>query len=70
MTLIDHTLFGTIDKVQIAIERFKEFEPEEGYYLAFSGGKGRLVVTGIRHQESSRRSKRRMFETCMQRFRF
>lgn len=28
-----------IDKVKIAIARIKEFEPPEGYYLAFSGGK-------------------------------
>jgi len=37
--LIDDTLFGRIDKVKIAIERLKTFEPPEGYYLAFSGGK-------------------------------
>lgn len=39
MALIEDTLFGRIDKVQIAIERLKTFEPPEGYYLAFSGGK-------------------------------
>jgi len=39
MSLIDQTLFGNIDKVQVAIERLREFEPEKGYYLAFSGGK-------------------------------
>lgn len=27
------------DKVEIAIDRLKMFEPEEGYYVAFSGGK-------------------------------
>ena len=27
------------DKVQMAIERLKMFEPPEGYYLAFSGRK-------------------------------
>jgi phosphoadenosine phosphosulfate reductase len=37
--LIENTLLGTIDKVQIAIDRLKQFEPPEGYYLAFSGGK-------------------------------
>lgn len=31
-------LFGH-DKVEEAIERIKTFEPPEGYYLAFSGGK-------------------------------
>lgn len=28
-----------IDKVETAIARIKSFQPEEGYYLAFSGGK-------------------------------
>lgn len=27
------------DKVQLAVDRLKAFEPEEGYYIAFSGGK-------------------------------
>lgn len=39
MPLVEETLFGRVDKVQIAIERLKTFEPPEGYYLAFSGGK-------------------------------
>jgi phosphoadenosine phosphosulfate reductase len=33
-----------IDKVAIAIERFKIFEPTDGYYLAFSGGKDSQVI--------------------------
>lgn len=37
--LKEMTLFGEVDKVQIAIDRLKAFEPKEGYYLAFSGGK-------------------------------
>lgn len=32
------------DKVEVAIERLKQFEPEEGYYLAFSGGKDSVVI--------------------------
>lgn len=44
MPLKDLTLFGELDKVQIAIERLKEFEPPEGYYLAFSGGKDSQVI--------------------------
>ena len=32
------------DKVQTAIERLQMFEPEEGYYLAFSGGKDSEVI--------------------------
>jgi len=37
-----NNLFG--NKVDTAIERLKEFEPEEGYYLAFSGGKDSIVI--------------------------
>lgn len=37
--LIENTLFGVKDKVSCAIDRFRTFEPPEGYYLAFSGGK-------------------------------
>lgn len=31
-------------KVEIALDRIKTFEPKEGYYVAFSGGKDSLVV--------------------------
>lgn len=31
------------EKVKASIERLKAFEPEEGYYLAFSGGKDSIV---------------------------
>lgn len=37
--LKENTLFGTRDKVAEAIQRLRSFEPEEGYYVAFSGGK-------------------------------
>lgn len=30
-------------KVEKSIERLKAFEPKEGYYLAFSGGKDSVV---------------------------
>jgi len=42
--LKEKTLFGIVDKVQIAIQRLREFEPEEGYYLAFSGGKDSITI--------------------------
>lgn len=42
--LIENTLFGVKDKIKIAIKRFKEFEPTEGYYLAFSGGKDSICI--------------------------
>lgn len=44
MTLVENTLFGIRDKVQLAIDRLKEFEPPDGYYLAFSGGKDSIVI--------------------------
>ena len=34
--LVEETLFGRRDKVQVAIDRLRTFEPTEGYYLAFS----------------------------------
>lgn len=36
-----------LDKVQTAIERIKTFEPKEGYYVAFSGGKDSSVVKAL-----------------------
>lgn len=35
------------DRVQQAIERLQTFEPEEGYYLAFSGGKDSVTVKAL-----------------------
>ena len=35
------------DKVHVAIDRIKTFEPPEGYYLAFSGGKDSVVVKAL-----------------------
>ena len=32
-----------MDKVELAIERLKAYEPDEGYFLAFSGGKDSVV---------------------------
>lgn len=42
--LITNTLFGIENKIDIAIERLKMYEPPEGYYLAFSGGKDSIVI--------------------------
>jgi phosphoadenosine phosphosulfate reductase len=33
--------------VQVAIDRIREFEPVEGYYLAFSGGKDSVVIKAL-----------------------
>jgi len=45
--LTEYTLFGVRDKVQIAIDRIRQFEPPEGYYVAFSGGKDSCVVLDL-----------------------
>lgn len=42
--LIEKTLLGEINKVDIAIERAKYYEPKEGYLLAFSGGKDSVAA--------------------------
>lgn len=48
MALIEHDLFrGRIDKVAMAIERMKAFEPPEGYYLAYSGGKDSDTILAL-----------------------
>lgn len=39
MSLIERTLLGERNKVDVAIRRLQSFEPPEGYYLCFSGGK-------------------------------
>lgn len=44
MALIEYTLEGKENKVEIAINRLKAFEPPEGYFLAFSGGKDSVVI--------------------------
>lgn len=48
--LVEHTLFGIEDKVEIAIKRLKTFEPKNGYYLAFSGGKDSIVIKHLAEQ--------------------
>ena len=39
-------IYGT-DKVEKAIQRLKLYEPEEGYYLCFSGGKDSVVIKAL-----------------------
>lgn len=36
-----------MDRVETAIERLKAYEPPEGYWLAFSGGKDSVVVKAL-----------------------
>ena len=42
--LIEKDLFGTVNKVENAIEILQQFQPPEGYFLAFSGGKDSIVI--------------------------
>ena len=35
------------DKVEIAIDRIRAYEPEEGYYLCFSGGKDSVTIKAL-----------------------
>lgn len=42
--LVEQTLFGVRNKVRESLARISEFCPEEGYYLAFSGGKDSVVI--------------------------
>ena len=44
MALLEKRLDCTIDKVQTAIDRLKAFEPPEGYWLAYSGGKDSVCI--------------------------
>jgi phosphoadenosine phosphosulfate reductase len=46
--LYENTLFGAVDKVAIAIERLRTFEPhDQPYLLAFSGGKDSIVILDL-----------------------
>lgn len=47
MMLKEQTLFGGLDKVDLAIRRIKLHEPPEGYYVAFSGGKDSCVILDL-----------------------
>jgi len=46
--LVENTLFGELDKVSVAIEVLREYEPAaRGYYLSFSGGKDSVVLKAL-----------------------
>lgn len=48
MALVEYDLFGAKrDKVQMAIDRLRAFEPKEGYYVADSGGKDSSCVVKL-----------------------
>lgn len=46
MSIHQLNIYGK-DKVEVAIDRFKSFEPPEGYFLAFSGGKDSVVIKAL-----------------------
>lgn len=45
--LVENTLFEKVDKVYDSIRLLQEFAPEEGYYVAFSGGKDSIVIKDL-----------------------
>ena len=45
--MLDQLNMAGLDKVQVAIGRLQMFEPPEGYYLAFSGGKDSVVIKAL-----------------------
>ena len=60
MALLEYRItdsgYEQYDKVKVAIERIKAFEPAEGYWLAYSGGKDSTVckalmeMSGVKYQ--------------------
>lgn len=45
--LQEYTIFGVEDKVKNSIDALRSFEPPEGYFVAFSGGKDSVVVKAL-----------------------
>lgn len=45
--LVEYTLFGETNKVADAIALLRKYEPPEGYYLCFSGGKDSVVTYSL-----------------------
>jgi len=57
-----HDLFG--DVAERAVERLREFEPAEGYYLAYSGGKDSDVLLHLARQSGVRFDAHHHLTTC------
>lgn len=47
MSLVEYRIDGIYDKEQHAIETLQAFCPEEGYYVAFSGGKDSVCIKAL-----------------------
>lgn len=47
MALQESNQYGEFDRVQLAINRLRLNEPDDGYYVAFSGGKDSCVILDL-----------------------
>ena len=45
--MLEQLNMGGLSKIEVAIKRLQLYEPEEGYYLAFSGGKDSIVIKAL-----------------------
>ena len=45
--MIDQLNIYGMSRLEVSIERLRTFEPKEGYYLAFSGGKDSVVIKAL-----------------------
>lgn len=45
--MLNQLNMSSLDRVEVAIKRLQTFEPPEGYYLAFSGGKDSVVIKAL-----------------------
>lgn len=45
--MLEQLNIAGLNKVEVAIKRLQTFEPPEGYYLAFSGGKDSVVIKAL-----------------------
>jgi phosphoadenosine phosphosulfate reductase len=45
--MIRNNLFENVNLIDTAIQRLQKHEPENGYYLAFSGGKDSIVIKAL-----------------------
>ena len=45
--MIHQLNYSGLDKVEVAIKRLQMYEPPEGYYLCFSGGKDSVVIKAL-----------------------
>ena len=45
--MLEQLNIAGLNRVEVAIKRLQTFEPLEGYYLAFSGGKDSVVIKAL-----------------------